>query len=162
MPNRNKQRGDRFERKCVQLLKDIGLESQRVPLSGGAGGEFSGDIKIKAPVLPRPLLAECKSRAGCGGYKQIVDWLRDNDLLFLNVARDEPLVVVPWRLFNVLSTALGRNDARGIDTGLGHGDRAGGREDTTAAEDRVSNRELIYEELCAAARPVGTVLPPAS
>lgn len=165
MPNKQKQKGDRFERRCVGFLRDIGCEAQRVPLSGGAGGEFSGDIKIKVPALHLPLLAECKSRAGCGGYKQIVDWLGTNDVLFLNVARDEPVVALSWRLFSVLinrlRTSVERDEDRGTSPEPGHGDGSDRVTDEGSTEDRVSDRELIYEELCAAARPTTPILPDA-
>lgn len=98
MPNRQKQKGDRAERAIVQKLKGLGLHAQRVPLSGAAGGYFGGDLTIEVPGLGN-ILGEVKSRQGGGGFKLIEAWLGSNDLLFLKRDREDPLVVMPWEVF---------------------------------------------------------------
>ena len=41
-----KQKGNRVERKLVTLHKAAGVLAERIPLSGAAGGTFSGDLNI--------------------------------------------------------------------------------------------------------------------
>lgn len=125
MPNYQKQRGDRFERKVVDLLHTAGFnDARRVPLSGALGGEYSGDIKTsKFGTI------ECKIRDKQRGYQQIIDWLGNNELLFLGVDYDEPLVVMPWKVFNKMvnngsevRATLEREAIPEQDTGDGHRD----------------------------------------
>lgn len=124
MPNYNKQRGDRFERQVVSLLRNAGIEANRVPLSGALGGEYSGDIKS-----PRLGIIECKIRDSQRGYTQIIEWLGNNQLLFLGVDYGEPLVVMPWKVFKEklnngteLRTTLELEAIPESSTVNGHGD----------------------------------------
>lgn len=86
-------KGLRIERKLVHLHHEAGLPCERVPLSGSAGGSFKGDLIIG------DLRAEVKGRATGAGFKTIVDWKEDNDLLFLVMDRREPLVVMDFSLY---------------------------------------------------------------
>ena len=74
MGRKSRSKGLLNERQIVNLLKEIGLTAQRVPLSGAAGGLFAGDIVIDGQVY------EAKIKAT--GFKQIYDWLDDNAGLF--------------------------------------------------------------------------------
>ena len=89
MGKRQRDKGARFERECVNALKAQGLDACRVPLSGAMGGQFAGDVLI--PLNGQDLQFECKSRAG--GFKQIYDWLLFNNGLFLKADR-KPILVV--------------------------------------------------------------------
>jgi len=64
----SRSKGLRAERGIVAALNEAGLEACRVPLSGSAGGRFSGDIIFK---------------------------LGDNDFLVVKADRERPLAVVP-------------------------------------------------------------------
>ena len=86
MPNPQRQKGDRFELACVNRLKDLGLEAQRVPLSGAAGGQFGSDIIVAGRKV------ECKTRKRFIG--QFLGWLQGNYALFLKEDRSETLVVM--------------------------------------------------------------------
>lgn len=99
MPNRSREKGNRAESLFVKKLKDIGLPSQRVPLSGAVGGEFSGDISIKVPGVG-DRLGEVKVRAKGQGFQRVEEWLGANDFLFLKKDRGLPLVVMPWESFS--------------------------------------------------------------
>lgn len=101
MPNPSKAKGDRFERSIVQMLQEVGVKAQRVPLSGAAGGEFSGDISLTLPNHIH-LQAECKSRKGGSGFKVLEGWLKGNDLLFLHRDRQQSMVVMTEQSFLVL------------------------------------------------------------
>lgn len=57
MPNRARQKGDRFERKLVCDLIDAGIPARRVPLSG-ADANHPGDVEITA--WDPPILVQCK------------------------------------------------------------------------------------------------------
>lgn len=84
--NKSRQKGDRFERDCVNRLKELGLEAQRVPLSGAAGGHFSSDIICAGRKV------ECKTRKRFIG--QFLGWLKGNYALFVKEDRSETLVVM--------------------------------------------------------------------
>jgi len=89
---RSKQKGSRLER---DFAKRIGGE--RVPLSGAAGGSYTGDVKGLG------LLWECKARKD--GFKQLYKWLdSDVDALAIKSDRKEWLVVVPLEKFLELLT----------------------------------------------------------
>lgn len=93
-----RQKGDRFERAIVELHKDIGVQAARVPLSGAAGGRFSGDVDVYARGLEAaPFVGEAKARGNGNGFVMLERWLGENDLLFLKRDRQEPMVVLPWR-----------------------------------------------------------------
>ena len=104
-----RQKGDRFERECVKLLLDSGVPAQRVPLSGAAGGMFSGDIHVT--VLGRNEKAECKSRARA--WSDLYGWLVDNFVLFIKKDREEPLVVL--RLSDFIALAKGQKNGDPVD-----------------------------------------------
>lgn len=99
MPNRSRQKGDRREREVVKLHIRDGLHAERIPRSGAAGGEFSGDVQI----FTNNMRAEVKGRANGEGFKVITRWLADNDLLFVRQDRADPLVVMPWKVYAMLA-----------------------------------------------------------
>jgi Holliday junction resolvase len=101
-----RRKGGRIEREIVALHKAAGVHAERVPLSGAAGGGYSGDVDVYA--LGRdaaPLVAEVKARANGEGFATLARWLGDNDALFLRQNNAEPLVCLPmrswWRLLRV-------------------------------------------------------------
>lgn len=104
MPGRApRQKGDRIEREIVKLHIEIGVKAERVPLSGAAGGSFSGDVDVYAAGPDAaPLVTEVKARANGAGFKNIERWLGENDALFLRRDRAEPMVVLPWRTWRGL------------------------------------------------------------
>jgi hypothetical protein len=83
-------KGNRLERALVRLLQAHGFDAARVPLSGTAGGRFSGDLAV--PVLGRDLCVEVKARAA--GFRELYSWLDRRDVLIVKADRQEPLVVV--------------------------------------------------------------------
>lgn len=104
MPGRSaKQKGYRIEREMVALHLDMGLEAERVPLSGAAGGSYTGDL-----VIAKTWRAEVKARKGGAGFKVIEGWLGDNDLLFLRRDRAEPLALLPWKTYQALMETWAR------------------------------------------------------
>ena len=90
---KSRRKGYRIERELVQRHQAEGIDAHRVPLSGAAGGAYSGDITVG------DLRAEVKARANGDGFKTLEGWLSDNDLLFLRRDRAEPLVVMPWAVY---------------------------------------------------------------
>lgn len=90
MPNARRQKGDRFEREVVKSLAEDGIVSQRVPLSGAAGGMFAGDIQAYTRI--GRLKLECKVRLRA--WKAEYDWLVGNYALVIKRDRMEPLVVM--------------------------------------------------------------------
>lgn len=84
-----KVKGVSFERAVVKALQDAGLAATRVPLSGSAGGPYSGDIDC--PVLGADRKLECKRRARAFGT--LYQMLGPNYALVIRDDRTEPLVV---------------------------------------------------------------------
>lgn len=101
-PSRNK--GLRVEREIVNLLKGIGVEAERVPLSGSAGGSFVGDIKISTKDID--FVAEVKARKNGDGFKTLEGWLGENDFLFLKKNKTSPTAVMSWEAFTYLLSNL--------------------------------------------------------
>jgi Holliday junction resolvase len=102
MPNPQRQKGDRFERDCIHQLKELGVQAERVPLSGSAGGSFTGDIRIDLPLTT--LEIECKTRARA--WKDLFDWLKNDKhppfALFIKADRTDTLVVLSLEDFTRL------------------------------------------------------------
>jgi hypothetical protein len=102
-----RQKGNRLERTLVRLLQNAGLGAERVPLSGSAGGSFSGDLTV--PVLGVDRTVECKSRKD--GFRELYSWLQASDLLIVRADRREPLVVLPLKLALEIALAAERGKA---------------------------------------------------
>jgi Holliday junction resolvase len=90
----SRQKGNRTERALVRYLQERGLAADRMPLSGSAGGRYSGDLTV--PVLGLDHRVEVKVRAN--GFQRLYEWLNGADLLIVRADRKEPLIVVPLRL----------------------------------------------------------------
>lgn len=98
MGKASRDKGNRRERELVKRHIAMGIHAERVPLSGAAGGSFSGDVDVYVDGPDEaPLVAELKARANGEGFITLEKWLGDNDLLFLHRDRQEPMVVLPWR-----------------------------------------------------------------
>jgi hypothetical protein len=97
-PSRDK--GARRERELVQLHRGIGVDCARVPLSGAAGGDFAGDLRISVADLA--FRGESKARGDGSGFKTLERWLAGNDVLFLRRDRCEPMVVLSWETYAAL------------------------------------------------------------
>lgn len=107
MPNRSRQKGDRFERDCIHRLKELGVGAERVPLSGAAGGSHTDDIDVV--VCGEPWKAECKTRARA--WSDLFGWLsrvdrRPPDVLFIKADRTDTLVVLNLETFARLSQGI--------------------------------------------------------
>ncbi len=87
--SRNK--GAREERAIVRYLQEHGFASERVPLSGAAGGRYSGDIVW--PLLGVDRVGEIKIRAR--GFAQLYAWLKDADFLIVRADHHPPLLIMP-------------------------------------------------------------------
>jgi hypothetical protein len=90
MGKMSRDKGSLFERVLVKILQGRGFAAERVPLSGGAGGRFSGDIDL--PYLGADHRWECKIRAG--GFREIYKWIEGHSGLFIRADRKPALVVL--------------------------------------------------------------------
>jgi hypothetical protein len=104
-----KRKGARTERQLVNELVALGLPCFRVPLSGAAGGQWSGDIHI--PLLGRTRRAEVKARANL----QLYSWFKSADLLVVKGDRQRPLLVLPIELAVELMLAAERGSKESDD-----------------------------------------------
>lgn len=101
MPGKSaRDKGSRREREIRKRLEKAGIPAVKVPLSGGAGGEFGGDLW--ADIAGRRRRVEVKARAGAEGWRTLKTWLTGSDLLVLVEDRAEPLVVMPFALLEEL------------------------------------------------------------
>jgi Holliday junction resolvase len=98
----SRDKGNRYERQIVTAFMDAGVHSERVPLSGSAGGSYCGDLTFAC--LGEDWRGECKVRGD--GFKTFYGWLADNRALFLKADRQEPLVVV--RLSDFIAIVNGK------------------------------------------------------
>jgi len=89
MPNRQKEKGSRFEREIVELARQRDMEANRVPLSGSAAG-FKGDVHIKKGR--ETWVIEAKKRAD--GFKFLYQHLDGADILVVGADRKKPLAVL--------------------------------------------------------------------
>lgn len=80
---RSRSKGLRREREAAALLG-----GERVPLSGSAGGSFTGDL-----LLPNGWKVECKARAD--GWRTLYAQLDGVDVLALKADRRPWLAVLP-------------------------------------------------------------------
>jgi hypothetical protein len=103
-PSRDK--GARRERQIVTLHTEAGIHAERVPLSGASRYRGNGaDIDIYARGRDdAPIIAEVKARRNGEGFKQLEQWLGDNDALFLWRDHAAPLVVMPMAIWLELAT----------------------------------------------------------
>jgi len=101
---KHRRKGDRVEREIVALHVEMGIHSERVPLSGASRYRDNGadvDIYINGRDL-EPIVAEVKARKSGEGFKQLERWLGAYDALFLRRNLAEPIVVLPWRTWEAL------------------------------------------------------------
>jgi hypothetical protein len=70
----SREKGMRYERHVVHRFQEAGFAAERIPLSGAAGGRFSGDVSV--PVLGMDVTLECKKRAN--GFKELYGWLAEH------------------------------------------------------------------------------------
>lgn len=105
MAKSQRDKGARVERELVNAHLAIGCHAERVPLSGasryqGNGGDIDVYVFGKEEA---PLIGESKARKNGTGFKTLEDWLGENDLLFLKRNNADPMVVIPWRVWERLA-----------------------------------------------------------
>jgi hypothetical protein len=99
MGKKSRDKGYRLEHELVLKLNEMGFNAERVPLSGGAGGSFTGDLIINGKK------AEVKGRAT--GFKEIYKWIEPVDYLFIRADRQSWLVVMRVKDLDVIKELLG-------------------------------------------------------
>jgi hypothetical protein len=90
----------RVDLQLTRLLVEHGLVCSRVPLSGAAGGPWSGDIDLE--LVGRSLKVEVKARHA---FPTLYRWINSADLLLLKADCQQPLVVMPLDLLTELAAA---------------------------------------------------------
>jgi len=107
MGKRSRDKGARREREAVALLRAIGVQAQRVPLSGAMHDKDVPESEIWRDDLLCQVdgwlfRVEVKARADASGWQTINKWLGNSDALMLMQDRSEPKLVLPWRSFVTL------------------------------------------------------------
>ena len=117
MPSSSKRKGTKYENEIVKEHKKLGVEAQRVPLSGAMEG-WKGDVRVYLDQTR--FNSECKIRSR--GFEQLYNWLADNDLLFcrkapqtgMNIHNKHPTIVtMTWEMYAYLITRGGPQDGEG-------------------------------------------------
>jgi hypothetical protein len=132
MSKMQRDKGARIEREIVDAHKRIGLKAERYPLSGASHFRGSGhDIDIYIfGTDAAPAVTEVKSRGNGKGFTMLERWLGSYDALFLRRDRQEPMVVLPWRVWSLL---VGGSECQRRNNGNGREQH----EQETAPSDRV-------------------------
>jgi hypothetical protein len=133
MSKMQRDKGARIEREIVDAHKRIGLKAERYPLSGASHFRGSGhdiDIYIFGKDAA-PAVSEVKSRGNGKGFTMLERWLGDYDVLFLRRDRQEPMVVLPWRVWSLL---VGGNGCQRRSNGNGRGQHEHGTEPSDRAQ----------------------------
>jgi hypothetical protein len=134
MSKMQRDKGARIEREIVDAHKRIGLKAERYPLSGASHFRGSGhDIDIY--IFGRdaaPAVTEVKSRGNGKGFTMLERWLGSYDALFLRRDRQEPMVVLPWRVWSLL---VGGSECQRRSNGNGREREPGTEPSDRAPED---------------------------
>ncbi len=102
MGKSQRDKGLRSEREFAKLIG-----GERVPLSGAAGGSYTGD------VIAHGLRYECKVRGD--GFRQLYEWLGTNDALAVKADRRPWLIVVTlekWRELTAENAPMAKKEMR--------------------------------------------------
>ena len=92
--SKSAEKGYRAEAEIKNRLIDAGIPAERVPISGAAGGNYSGDL-----IIDGRLQAEIKARGTGAGFALMERWLEGNDVLITKRDRAEPFVSLSWQTF---------------------------------------------------------------
>lgn len=104
MPNRSKQKGDRYERQIVNDLRESGFEAERTLERGArSDGTPTWDIDLKA--LGSSYRGECKSY-GANSFKTDYKWLEGVDFVFKKANNKSTIVMMDYDLFKELISGL--------------------------------------------------------
>ena len=89
MSKAQRDKGLRVEREIVNACLEVGIKAERVPLSGAAGGSYTGDI-----ILCDKFRCEVKSRKDGAGFRLLYKWKGLNDILIIKQDRSAPLFIM--------------------------------------------------------------------
>jgi|TARA_R110002020_G_scaffold36666_2_gene110408 hypothetical protein len=88
MGKSQREKGLRIEREIVNKLRAFGVPAERVPLSGAAGGSYTGDLLVSGEK------AEVKGRKDGTGFALLYRWIEGVKYLIVKTDREQPLVVM--------------------------------------------------------------------
>lgn len=99
-----RKKGSRIESEIVARHRALGVHAEKYPQSGATRFRGSGhDVDVYAFGQDQaPLVAESKGRKKGNGFATIERWLNSYDLLFLRRNNADPLVVIPWHVYERL------------------------------------------------------------
>ena len=96
MSRASRDKGARREREIVAMHKALGVHAERVGVAYAKGHDV--DIFWRGRDYGA-LVAEIKSRASGEGFATLERWLGENDLLILVKDRSDPMICMPWRVW---------------------------------------------------------------
>jgi Holliday junction resolvase len=113
---KHRTKGNRIEREIVDRHLALGVKSERYPLSGASRFRGSGhDVDVYCfGGDDAPIVGEVKGRKNGSGFMLLENWLSSYDVLFLRRNNADPLVVLPWRVWErILKELGGKNGTTG-------------------------------------------------
>ena len=78
MSKAQRDKGLRVEREIVNACLEVGIKAERVPLSGAAGGSYTGDL-----MLCDKFRCEVKARKDGAGFRLLYKWKGLTDILII-------------------------------------------------------------------------------
>ena len=97
MPNRSKQKGNRFEREVTNLAKEYSIESKRAYASNGLSLGYAEEVDVLLSTPDKKWRVQCKVR------KNIASWIKPDssvvDLQVVKEDRGEIYAILPYEDF---------------------------------------------------------------
>lgn len=102
--SRQKRKGSGYEREIVDWFRGIGVDAERVPLSGAAKGSYGADLRF-GPA--QAYAGECKRFANGLGKLYAALEQDDADVVFARGDRKPTIVCMPLETFEALLQEAG-------------------------------------------------------
>ena len=102
--SRQKRKGSGFEREIVKWFLSIGVEAERVPLSGAAKGSYGADMRF-GPA--QAYTGECKRFANGLGKLYAALEQDDADVVFARADRKQTIACMPLETLEALLQEAG-------------------------------------------------------
>jgi Holliday junction resolvase len=97
----SREKGSRLEHEIFERYRELGVHSERYPLSGASRFRGSGHgVDIYAfGDEQAPIVAKVKARKDGAGFVTLEKWLGEYDVLFLRRNNADPLCCGHWLLW---------------------------------------------------------------
>lgn len=106
----HRQRGDREERRLVNVLQEAGFAAERLPTSGSKVGTPFGGYDISLPLMGIDRKVEVKHHGTLtkSPFNKLYQYLDGRDMLIVRRDHSDPIVIINWDLALLLMLAAER------------------------------------------------------